>query len=281
MCSGHRHAQRNAEFYSVFSQVSEGSVAVTKNRRKQGLPPKFRDCYLDYQSDDESDGETFSESEDEAQRVTSGDAEHVIKQEPISDEESSFTEDNKQEDHEAKTKFTLDNVQVKEEPFNLIINDDCGAKASDPSSSPEPDKMVQSQSISKPKSRRRQASNFSVPVNESQVSGSDIPVKTGPAQSGKAAARAGSGTSGSTINSVVDLLSLRCELSVAQSRNAELETRLDDARSEIARLSDVVSTRETQIKNLANSFFDLSERFMSAAAEFKRVVHSVNQGDNQ
>ena len=91
-----------------------------------------------------------------------------------------------------------------------------------------------------------------------------------------------SATVGQTINSVVDLLSVRRELSEtcaklteAQTQNVDLEVKLGEAHKEIAQLRDSLSTRELQITNLANSFFDLSNQFMRASHEFKRVMQSM------
>ena len=97
-----------------------------------------------------------------------------------------------------------------------------------------------------------------------------------------------SSTSGQTINSVADLLSTRRELSETctrlietQTQNINLETRLEDAHKEIAYLRDTLRTRELQITNLANSFFDVSHQFMRASNEFKQVMQSTQPSGDQ
>ena len=230
----------------IVSSESKG-LATSRNRRKRGRPPpKFRESYTSFDSTP-----------------------------PYDDEEDNVTPENEGDTGEVG----LGTVTVKEEPADTGYDKACGADSTGVNLSSPADAADSMTSVR----------NSLSPTNKSSVPKSNISGVKEVGKSvkerktcGRSSPVCNSSTAGQTINSVVDLLSIRRELSEtcvklteAQTQNLELEVKLQDAHKVIAELRESLSTRESQITNLTNSFFDLSNQFMRASHEFKRVMQSI------
>lgn len=86
-----------------------------------------------------------------------------------------------------------------------------------------------------------------------------------------------------SLNSVVDLLTMKQELQRTkeelkekEQHNIELEKRLSEAHFEICDLKKSVSSQETQLMDLASEFFELSNRFMKVTHKFKQALSDAN-----
>ena len=250
---------------------SGGGVASSRNRRKGGRPPKFRESYLRYDSavsEDELDENNSDELVDSKASVGHmHDEDHGTKAEDAGAE--SLNADRR-------------SLKVKEEPVDTGYEKASGSNCLSSSSS----SASVSRNSPSPKPKPTSAANTSSSnQHKSNKSMRDVSRSHG----GRVSPVAGSSSSaGQTINSVADLLSVRRELSETstrltetQTQNADLEARLEDAHKEIAQLRDTLRTRELQVTNLANSFFDLSNQFVRASQEFKQVMQSIQPPGEQ
>ena len=307
---------------AVGADVSgEGTgIATSRNRRKGGRTPKYRESYVHYENgasgdDDENDNDG---------EVTDGGG--GVGGDHVKREVDHVTEMLIKKDEDGAGDARLLNtdqgsVRVKEEPVdagyekasdshtlsspsasassssNAVLVPDIKPYSSSSSTScanllrncPSPNsKSVAAAATTKTSSSTTKTaitSNSNTTVREVAKS-----LKDSKPHGGRVSPLGGgsSSTSGQTINSVADLLSTRRELSETctrlietQTQNINLETRLEDAHKELVYLRDTLRTRELQITNLANSFFDLSNQFMRASNEFKQVMQSIQPSGEQ
>ena len=292
------------------------AIATSRNRRKGGRTPKYRESYVHYENGASSDDDE-NDNDDE---VTDGgiggghvkrEVDHVTEMLIKKDEDG---------DGDAQLLNTDGgSVQVKEEPVDAGYEQasDSHTLSSSSASASSSSNAALSLDI-KPFSSSSSRSCANLRRNSPSPNSKSMPVATTKASSNSTATAAtsnsntnvrevtkrlkdskphggrvsplggSSSTSGQTINSVADLLRTRRELSETctrlietQTQNINLETRLEDAHKEIAYLRDTLRTRELQITNLANSFFDLSNQFMRASNEFKQVMQSIQPSGDQ
>ena len=284
-----------------------GGIATSRNRRKGGRPPKFRESFVHYENGASGDDEE-NDNDDEFTDGSVGGG-HVTETLIKKDED---------EDGDAELLNTDGgSVQVKKEPVDAgyeraseshSLSSASASASTNAASSLDIIPYASSSTLcanlrrnspspnSKPRAAATTTNASSNTSTTAATSNNNITVKdvtrnvkdTKP-HGGRVSPLVGSSsTSGQTINSVADLLSTRRELNETctklietQTQNISLETRLEDAHKEISYLRDTLRTRELQITNLANSFFDLSNQFMRASNEFKQVMQSIQPSGNQ
>ena len=296
-------------------------IATSRNRRKGGRMPKYRESYVHYENgasgdDDENDndGEVTDGGGGVGGNHVKREVDHVTEM---------FIKKDEDGDGDARLLNTDEgSVRVKEEPVDagyekasdphtlsssssasassssnaVLVPDIKPYASSSPTScanlrrnSPSPNSKSMAAAATKTSSNSTTAATT---TSNSNTTVRDVAknLKDSKPHGGRVSPLAGSSssTSGQTINSVADLLSTRRELSETctrlietQTQNINLETRLEDAHKEIAYLRDTLRTRELQITNLANSFFDLSNQFMRASNEFKQVMQSIQPSGDQ
>ena len=294
-------------------------IATSRNRRKGGRTPKYRESYVHYENGASGDDDEIDNDDEMTDGGVGGD--HVKRE--VGHVTEMLIKKDEDGDGDARLLNTDEvSVRVKEEPVdagyekasdsNILTSSSASASSSSnavlvpdikpyASSSPTSCANLRRNSPS-PNSKSLTAvaaTKTSLNATKTAItSNSNSTVrevvknlKDSKPHGGRVSPLGGSSsssTSGQTINSVADLLSTRRELSETctrlietQTQNINLETRLEDAHKEIAYLRDTLRTRELQITNLANSFFDLSNQFMRASNEFKQVMQSIQPTGDQ
>ena len=293
-------------------------IATSRNRRKGGRTPKYRESYVHYENGTSGDDDENDNDEEMTDRGVVGG--HVKRE--VGHVTEMLIKKDGDGDGDARLLDTDGGlVRVKEEPIDAgyekasdphTSSSSSSASASSPSNAvlvPDIKPYASSSPTSCANLRRNSPSpnsksmaavaatkTSSNATTTAATSNSNITVrdvvknlKDLKPHGGRVSPLGGSSsTSGQTINSVADLLSTRRELSETctrlietQTQNINLETRLEDAHKEIAYLRDTLRTRDLQITNLANSFFDLSNQFMRASNEFKQVMQSIQPSGDQ
>ena len=254
--------------YSAKTNDSGEGIARTRNKRKRGPPPKYRND--DFVSED-------SEAEDQ---------EMLIKSEILS---NSDAENEENEGIGEKGSALLGSlitatsvtemIHVKNEPVDQGYEVSSISPHSDPGPTNSANNLEENRSL---------YVTYSPPRSNSDARTSNGDFSSRHSDQGDMTAVSSSVTGGSSLNSVIDTLSLRQELQLSQSQlsqqhleNGRLQRELADCQRDMAELKDQLSTRETQIANLANHFFDLSNQFMRVSHEFKRISQTLpHQGSN-
>ena len=291
-------------------------IATSRNRRKGGRTPKYRESYVHYENGASGDDD---ENDNDGEVTDGGVGGDHVKSEVDHVTEMLIKKDEDSDGGAQLLNTDQGSVRVKEEPVDAgyekasdshPLSSSSASASSSSNAALVPDIKPYSSSSStscanllrnspSPNSKSMAAvaaTKTSSNATTAATSNSNITVrdvvkslKDSKPHGGRVSPLGGSSsTSGQTINSVADLLSTRRELSETctrlietQTQNINLETRLEDAHKEIAYLCDTLRTRELQITNLANSFFDLSNQFMRASNEFKQVMQSIQPSGDQ